>query len=255
MNTPHGSRLHVLAAIEDGWNAFCKAPWSFLLFQSLVGLIMLPFFLMAAAGGARMASVKEVAVVHPILAGFLLVAGVIGYVIVVLWGIVGLTRGAWTALEGGKPNFAVFTRWDKEASGRLFFSLILYLIIIIIATVIATLIGAGLGQLNKALIVIPSIALAIFGIWFLVTQKFLIQTSLLGSSNSPEAINSGVKVVNPSWWIVLWLGIVEAVIHAIAAAFNYGGLFVIVPVMLCISTAAYRQLFGSSDNTGLIKLN
>jgi hypothetical protein len=27
---------------------------------------------------------------------------------------------------------------------------------------------------------------------------------------------------------------------------------VVVPVMICISTAAYRQLFGSQDHTGLL---
>ena len=41
--------------------------------------------------------------------------------------------------------------------------------------------------------------------------------------------------------------------HAIALLFSYGGLFVIIPVMLCISTAAYRQLFGAEDRTGLLR--
>jgi len=54
--------------------------------------------------------------------------------------------------------------------------------------------------------------------------------------------------VNPSWWVVLWL-----VIHAIAMLFSYGGLFVIVPVMVCIGAAAYRQLFGCQDHTGLLR--
>ena len=59
--------------------------------------------------------------------------------------------------------------------------------------------------------------------------------------------------MNPSWWVVLWLAIVETVIHGIALLFSYGGLFVVLPLMICISTAAYRQLFGSQDHTGLMR--
>jgi len=250
-NNPNGASLQVLKAVEDGWNAFCKAPWTFLLFQILVGVVMLPFALMSAAGGARIANFKEVAGLHPILGWLLLIVGLIGYVIVVLWGIVGLIRGSWTALEGRKPEFKDFTRWDGASSGRLLGSMILVWIVIAIASVIAYLIGLGLGQINQALILIPSIALAIFGIWFMVTQKFLVQASLLGSKNSADALSAGVEVINPSWWIVLWLVIIEATIHAIAATFHYGGLFVAVPVLVCVSTAAYRQLFGAEDRTGL----
>jgi uncharacterized membrane protein len=53
--------------------------------------------------------------------------------------------------------------------------------------------------------------------------------------------------------VVLWLAIVEAVVHAVAALFSYGGLLVVLPVVICTSTAAYRQLFGSQDHTGILK--
>ena len=121
-----------------------------------------------------------------------------------------------------------------------------------VAGAIAALIGAGLGMVNQALAVIPMIVVAIFFIWLLVTQKFLIQLSLLGAKRPLETLQSGVAGVNPSWWVVLWLAIVESVIHAVAALFSYGGLFVVFPVVICISTAAYRQLFGSQDHTGIL---
>ena len=62
--TPTGSSLQVLKAVEDGWNAFCKAPWSFLLFQILVGVVTLPFIGIAALGGTRIAAVKELSLIH-----------------------------------------------------------------------------------------------------------------------------------------------------------------------------------------------
>jgi uncharacterized membrane protein len=118
--------------------------------------------------------------------------------------------------------------------------------------VLAALIGAGLNGLNAALTVIPVIVFGIFYIWFLISQKFLLQLSLFGVKRPLDTIQAGVNGVNPSWWVVLWLAIVETVIHAVAALFSYGGLFVVFPVVICISTAAYRQLFGSQDNTGIL---
>jgi hypothetical protein len=251
--TPSGdSRLRVLQAVEDGWGAFCRAPWAFLLFQALAGLILLPFAALTAVGGARLAEVDELMAVHPAGAWGALIVGVIGYVIVALWTVIGLTRGAWMSLEGRKPCFADFTRWDRPASARLLGSLILLAILVAVAGAIAALIGAGLGMVNQVLAVIPMIVVAIFFIWLLVTQKFLVQVALLGTSKATHTLGSGINVVNPSWWMVLWLGIVEGVIQAIGGLFSYGGLLVVVPVVLCISTAAFRQLFGAEDRTGLI---
>jgi hypothetical protein len=38
----------------------------------------------------------------------------------------------------------------------------------------------------------------------------------------------------------------------VAYLFNAGGLLVLAPVLVCISTAAYRQLFGNQEHTGLM---
>lgn len=252
MPSPGTNKLQVLRAVEDGWQAFCRAPWTFLLFQILAGLIMLPFAALAAGGVARLAEVRELMVIHPVGAWAGLIIGVVGHVVVALWTVVGLTRGAWMSLDGRKPSFADFTRWDRPASARLLGSAILLAILVVVACAIAALIGTGLGKVNAVLSVIPMVVLTIFLIWLGVTQKFLIQASLLGTSQPTKTIGLGINMVNPSWWMVLWLGIVEAVINTIGGLFSYGGLLVVVPVVLCISTAAYRQLFGSEDHTGLL---
>ncbi len=114
------SRLHVLQAIEEGWNAFAKAPWTFLLFQALVAVIALPFAALAGLSGARLAAVEGIPEIHPAGAAFLLVVGLVGYVIVVLWGVVGIVRGAWSSLEGQKPSFSTFVRWDGEQLATLY---------------------------------------------------------------------------------------------------------------------------------------
>jgi hypothetical protein len=249
--TPGTNQLQVLRAVEDGWQAFCRAPWPFLLFQVLVLVIMAPFAVLMVGGLVRLNS-PEPAFLHPVAAGIGLVVGVVGYVIVGLWGVVGISRSAWMCLDGQKPSFRNFTRWDRAASGRLLISAVLLSIVVGVVGVLATLINTGLNQLNSALTVIPVIVFGIFYIWFLITQKFLLQLSLFGVKRPLNTIQTGVRSVNPSWWVVLWLAIVECVIHTVAALFSYGGLFVIVPVVICISTAAYRQLFGSQDHTGIL---
>ena len=251
-DTPANQRLHVLQAIEDGWNAFAKAPWSFLLFQALVAVIALPFAALAAACSARIASVPGIPEIHPVGAGMLLVVGLVGYIIVMLWGVVGIIRGAWQCLEGVKPDFKTFIRWDGEATGRLFIRGIEFLVLLAVISLICSLVGFGLVQINQALAIIPVVVALVFFIYLSINQKFLPFIALLQTNGSFEAIQKGRTIVDPSWWTVLWFFIVEAIINAIAAAFQYGGLFVVVPVLICISTAAYRQLFGSEDQTGLI---
>ncbi|WP_254896441.1 hypothetical protein [Synechococcus sp. HK05] len=249
--TPGTNKLQVLRAVEDGWQAFCRAPWPFLLFQVLVTLILVPFGALLLGGLLRLNS-SELPFLHPVAAGIAVVVGAIGYVIVGLWGVVGITRCAWMSLDGQRPSFRNFTRWDRAASGRLLGSAILLAIVLGVVGLVAALIGTGLNALNTTLTVIPVIVFGIFYIWFLISQKFLLQLSLFGVKRPVETIQAGVSGVNPSWWVVLWLGIVESVIHAVAALFSYGGLFVIFPVVICISTAAYRQLFGSQDHTGIL---
>ena len=249
--TPGTNKIQVLRAVEDGWQAFCRAPWAFLLFQVLALVVMAPFAGLLVGGLIRLNG-PEPAIVHPIAAGIGLMVGIVGYVVVALWGAVGLTRAAWLSLEGQKPSFRTFTRWDGAAGGRLLLSAILLAIVVAIVGAIAAAIGTGLSRVNVALTALPVIVFAIFYIWFLVTQKFLLQLSLFGVKQPVATLQAGINGVNPSWWVVLWLAIVESVLHGVAALFSYGGLFVLFPVMICISTAAYRQLFGSQDHTGLI---
>jgi hypothetical protein len=248
---PATNRLQVLRAIEEGWQAFCRAPWSFLLFQALVVVVALPFAGLATAGGLRLVS-QELPGLHPIAAGIALGVGAVGYVVVVLWGLVGLTRSAWRCLEGQRPEFRSFTRWDGPASGRVLLAGLCMVLVVALMALIAGLLSTGLGRLNAVLASLPLLLFAVAYVWFLITQKFLIQLALFQEGQPLATLRAGVAGVNPSWGMVLWLAVVETVLQAIALLFSYGGLFVILPLMLCISTAAYRQLFGSEDRTGLL---
>ena len=250
--TPGTNHLHVLRAVEDGWQAFCRAPWTFLLFQVLALVVAAPFAGLAIGGGLRLSG-PDLAFLHPVAAGVALVVGVVGYAVVALWGVVGLVRGAWQSLNGQKPVFRTFTRWDGAAAGRVVLSTLLLVVVVAVAGLIAALLSSGLGKLHAALAALPLLVFGVFYVWLLISQKFLLQLSLLGVKRPLETLQAGVAGVNPSWWVVLWLAIVESVMHGIGLLFSYGGLFVILPLMICVSTAAYRQLFGSQDHTGLLE--
>ena len=59
-------------------------------------------------------------------------------------------------------------------------------------------------------------------------------------------------MLDPQWGTVLLLALVEFAIALVGLLACVVGLLVAVPVILCTSTAAYRQVFGSEDLTGLL---
>ena len=258
-DTMDSSRLHVLQAIADGWRAFAKSPWTFLLFQAISTLLALPFAICAVVAGSHVViqtgdfpEIEGLTFLHPTGATFLLIFGLIGYAIAILWCIVGLTRGAWSAMEGRKPQFSTFTRWDSRATGRLLLNwIVISLMFAVIALV--SLFSIGLAtNINQALAIIPAIAGLAAYTYMAINQKFWIQASLLKQENPFGNIQRSRAKVDPSWGWVALFAIAEFIIHAIATGFYLGGLFVIFPVIVCISTAAYRQLFGTADQTGFL---
>jgi hypothetical protein len=249
--TPGTNKLSVLRAVEDGWQAFCRAPWPFVLFQVLVLLIMAPFIGLISNGLLHLTMGAQ-AMINPTATKVGLVVGLVGYVVVALWAAVGLTRGAWTSLNGQKPSFSSFSTWDGKACRRLLGASLLLLLVLAVVGAAAWGIGMGLRQLNAALLFIPLVAAAVFKVWLLVTQQFLVPMAVYGANKPMDVLQAGWHGVSPSWWTVLWFMVVEATVGAVAYLFNAGGLLVLAPVLVCISTAAYRQLFGNQEHTGLM---
>jgi uncharacterized membrane protein len=247
-DTMDSSRLHVLQAIEDGWSAFSKAPLPFVLFTLLSGALGLIFQVMSRAAAIRSSAG----------AGFdpgtvlLIIISVIGSTVISLWAVIGLIRGAWKALSGHKPAFRDFTRWDGRAAGRLFINQLVLAILLAIILLIAVAIGAGLFQINQALAVIPGVVAGIVFLYLGVNQKFLPFIAAFQDGDSLDHIQCGRGYVDPNWWWMLLLLIVEVVILGIGLLLNGVGLLVASPLLICISTAAYRQLFGTADQTGFL---
>ena len=259
------AELSVGTAIQDGLSAFRLAPWAF------VGFVLLSSLL------------AQLANLIPLL-------GALVATLVNLWGGVGLIRGSWIALGGTAPRFEDFTRWNGAALWRLFSrQLVLGLLLLPIAlVVIVVALNAAdawtvfAPLMNLALTVDPSdpqladagsaaaLELALnfsrsplalltvavgwlFATYIQVNQSFLGFIALLEGLNPIATIQRGITVVQGQWWQVFGLLILQVVILLLGVLACVVGLIAAAPVCVCITGAAYRQLFGQEDQAGLLK--
>ena len=79
------AQLSIGTAIQEGWTAFRRAPWSFVGFVLLSGVL------------SQLVAYLPLPGVGSFLSAF-----------VNLWGAVGLIRGSWIALNGEAPSFQDF---------------------------------------------------------------------------------------------------------------------------------------------------
>ena len=258
------AELSVRTAIQEGWRAFRLAPWVF------VGFVLLSALLAQ-------------------LANLIPVLGALVATLVNLWGGVGLIRGSWIALEGTAPSFEDFTRWNGSAVWRLFSrQLVLTLLLLPIAllVIVVALNAADAWTvfrplMNLALTVDPNdpqladagsaaalelalnvsssplalLTLAVgwlFATYIQVNQSFLGFIALLEDRNPIATIQRGISVVQGQWWQVLGLLILQVLILLLGVLACVVGLVAAAPVCICITGAAYRQLFGQEDKTGFI---
>ena len=258
------AELSVGTALQEGWRAFRLTPWTF------VGFVLISSLLAQ-------------------LSNLIPLVGAVMAALVNLWGGVGLIRGSWIALGGSSPRFEDFTRVDGAAMWRLFSrQLVLGLLLLPIAllVVLVALHAADawtvFGPLmNLALTVDPSdpqladagsraaLELALnfsrsplawltvtvgwlFATYIQVNQSFLGFIALLEGLNPIATIQRGIAVVQGQWWQVFGLLILQVVILLLGVLACVVGLVAAAPVCVCITGAAYRQLFGQEDQAGLL---
>ena len=232
--------LRPLQAIEDGWAAFARAPWTFLLFELLAGSIALLFALLAVGGASRLTGLIETP--HMAVAWIGLLLGLVGYAITTTWGMVGLVRGAHESLQGNRPSFAIFTRFDGAVWTLIWGWLVVGLALTLIKLGFGV-VGFGLYSVNAVLALIPLVIAIALALYLLVNQQFFLQISLFEENNLIGTIQRGRSLNDPRWWRMLGFIITLALVNLILGlVVLYTGFIVAIPLMHCISTAAYLQL-------------
>jgi hypothetical protein len=253
LDTP---RLDIGAAVREGWLAFRRAPWTFVGFALLVfALLTFCNLLQNLAGTPENPSTNPLELLLALL-------GSVGGVVVNLWGMTGLVRGSWCALEGRVPPLATFTRWDGHALTRLFLpqlALALVLLGVLLLMGVIPAITLPLGQLGGPLAPVAAVltltalaALLIFFVYWVVTQFFLGQVALVEGPGPLHTLQRGQQVVTHQWGQVLLLAVLEVLMLVVGILALLVGFFAAWPVVVAISTAAYRQLFGTTMRTNLL---
>ena len=232
--------LKPLLAIEDGWAAFARAPWTFLLFELLSGGLALLCALLAIAGTVRLTGLIDLA--HPGLASLAVVLGLTGYALTTTWGMVGLVRGAQQSLQGQRPDFASFTRWDGAIWAVLWRWLLMGLAWFLIKLSFG-LVGFGLYSVHYLLVLIPlTIAIAL-ALYLVVNQQFFLQITLFEQRNLIDTVQRGRQLNDPRWWRMLGFLVILSLVNLLLGLLVlFTGFIVAIPLMACISTAAYQQL-------------
>jgi hypothetical protein len=254
--------LSVGQALREGWEAFRRAPVPFMAFSLLVALLQLPInVLQDSVTVARSHGAAPSALLLSLLLSLLAL-------LVNLWGIAGLVRGAWIALEGGRPRLSTLLHWDGAALRRLLLAtLLLALLLLLLLELFRPLLQPILTALEESttsglpptLPVTPLGALVLaagasLGLYLAVNQSFLGQIALLEGPGPWRTLQRGRAVVDPQWPQVLLLHLLQALLILIGVLACLVGVFVALPVVTCMSTAAWRQLAGTADPKGFARV-
>lgn len=251
-------RLNIGDAVHDGWQAFCRSPGAFVLFALLLwGLQILFQLLQTRIGPAAAASAQA--------SDWILgLTGLVGSITCSFWGAIGMVRGALLALDGGRPRFADLIRWDGGANARLLRACLL-LAALLIGSIgaIGLLLGGPLiflsllaearaGSLSPglqlAIVLLAVLLVLLIGFWLVgvmylsVNQQFLSQIALKERLGPWASLRRGRSLVDPHWPLLLLLVSIEALLGLLGLLACFVGFFVAWPVVVCVSSAAYRQL-------------
>ena len=257
--------LSVGTALRDGWTTFRRMPWTFVFF-ALFAFVL--------------------STVVDLLPGF---AGIIVSTLVELWATVGLIRGAWLGLNGERPSFGDLIKINGPAIWRLFsrqFLLTVLLAVICATSAVLAVTAADAGELaqsiywrmqvidpynteaiNRLITEIQDLAFAfgrspvailvlligaVMAIYIQVNQTFLGFLAVVKGLGPIPTLREGFRTVQGQWWKVFGLLAMQLVIILLGLiAFGFG-LLAAIPVVMCSTASAYRQLFGADDSTGLL---
>lgn len=243
----HPGPIQIRRALGEGWRCFQLAPWSFVGFTLLAGGSTVLGQSLHRVGADALAA--EEAVPLALLASAAgLTLGLVGS----LWLNVGLVRGAWIGLAGDRPRFSDLARWDGRAILRLLLIVLLLLLINVLVLVIAGL-GSGLLTLLQPLLgLLPALAGGAVFAYIAVNQLLHLPLAVLGGTGPVDNFRSGRVAIDPHWGRGLAFSLVLGLILVAGALALLAGLLVALPLVNCSLAAAYRQLFGPEDRSGLL---
>ena len=202
-------QLNLNVAIERGWRAFCASPWPFV--------------------------------------GFTLIASVASVVVPVvgnLWLITGLTRGAWMAVHGKKPTLADLLQVDLNNWWRLFVAMFVVNLVFLMIGISAGIAAAAVATIVPWLSILVVMMAMVLGASFGINQSLLPYFTTLHQLGPINAIQAGQKNIQAVRWNAFLLIVVESLMLVAGILLLFVGLFAALPVIFCVSAAAFQQIMG-----------
>jgi len=198
-------QLNLNVAIERGWRAFCASPWPF------VGFTV-------------------IAMAMPVVGN--------------LWLITGLTRGAWMAVHGKKPTLGDLLQVDLNSWWRLFAAMFVINLVFFMIAMSAGIAAAAVASIVPWLSILVLIVALVLGASFGINQSLLPYFTTLHQLGPINAIQAGQKNIQAVRWNAFLLIVLESLMLIAGILLLFVGLFAALPVIFCVSAAAFQQIMG-----------
>lgn len=234
--------IAIRRAVEEGWQAFIRAPVPFVLFTTVLGSVNL---LCQLAIRFQQDQLLTPFGQPDAGAQLLLVIAWFCWGLSNLWLAVGLLHGASTALDHGRPRLRRMLRPDGQAMLRGAGTLGLVLLVLGAIARLAQASGWLLALIQPVLSWLPLLAGWAVTVYLATDQLLCLPISVLGQATPLGAFREGRRAIDPHWLQALGLTLVLILVVLAGFLGLLLGLVVALPVATCIQTAAYRQLFGS----------
>lgn len=245
LDPANAAPIAIRAAVDEGWRTYRRHAWPLSGFTLVVGsvnlLAQLAFRqssegLFSPAGDPAPLAMLEAA------------AALLAWVLSGLWLLVGLLRGAATALEGQPVRMGLLLKPDWAAMGRSFGTIALITVVLWGVRELADATASLLILLQPLLAPLPLIARLAVLLYLAADQLLCLPITVLGGAMPLVAVQSGRRAIDPHWLQALGLLLVVSLILLAGVLLLLAGLVVALPVALCTLTAAYRQLFVRPGN-------
>jgi hypothetical protein len=232
--------IAIRRALEEGWAAFCSAPVPLSLFSLLLGGLNLLCQLAIRWSGELLldpfGQPDPLALVLQLLAW-------LGYLVSNLWLLVGLLRGAESALRGQRPQLITLLAARPTDLLRAGGTLGVLLLVLALVLRLAQASAWMLALLQPLLVGLPLVAGLAAVVYLVTDQLFSLPISVLVPMGPLQAFRSSREAIDPHWIQALGLTVLLALLVLAGFLLLVVGLAGALPLAACTLVAAYRQVF------------
>jgi hypothetical protein len=232
--------IAIRSAFDRGWQAYRSHALAFSGFTMLAGGVNL-----LAQLGFRSASAALVSTAgdpQPLAIG-LAATMLLGWALSGLWLLVGLMRGAATALDGEPVAAARLLKPDWASMVRCGGALAMIAGVLWGVRELADATAGLLALLQPWLASLPLLARLAVLVYVAVDQVLCLPITVLGGASPWAALQNGRRAIDPHWLQALGLLLVVGLLLLVGVLLLLAGLAVTLPLALCTLVAAYGQLF------------